>query len=102
MLTSLMMATVLAATAQAAPSQTVEVTAEREERPAILINRAASMSVQGRTEEAIALYRRIEAQPAGYELETTDGRWMYPAEIARRSLKQIERGQVTRIAVRTR
>lgn len=59
--------------------------------PATLLNRAAALAEQGDYAEARAIYRQVAATPADFKLETSNGSWAYPAEIARRGLLAIER-----------
>jgi hypothetical protein len=59
--------------------------------PVELLNRAAAFAQQGDYAAARTLYRQVEATPADYKLETSNGAWAYPAEIARRGLLAIER-----------
>lgn len=65
--------------------------AETATEPTVLLNRAAVLVAQGEYADARAIYREIERAPADYRIETTDGRWIYPAEVARRGLLAIER-----------
>lgn len=59
--------------------------------PTALLNRAATLVEKGEYADARAIYREIERAPADYRIETTDGRWVFPAEVARRGLLAIER-----------
>lgn len=66
-----------------------------------MLNRAADLATRGNAPQARNIYKAIEKMPADYKLETTDGRWMYPAEIARRGLLAIDRQRSTiNLAVR--
>lgn len=65
--------------------------AEPAANPAASLNRAAVLVAKGEYADARAIYREIERTPADYRIETTDGRWVYPAEVARRGLVAIER-----------
>ena len=92
--------------AQAAPVVVTADPAKREEAVkeagfAPMLNRAAALAMQGDAQQARSIYAMIEKMPADYKLETTDGRWMYPAEIARRGLLAIDRQTSTiNLAVR--
>ena len=57
--------------------------------PAMLINHAAARVKEGKLAQARAVYERVEAMTIDYKVETTQGSWMYPAEVARRGLKEI-------------
>ena len=57
--------------------------------PAQLINRAAALVEGGDLAQARAIYERIERMSVDYKLETTEGNWVFPAEVARRGLKEI-------------
>ncbi|UIP06229.1 hypothetical protein LY632_11075 [Erythrobacter sp. SDW2] len=65
--------------------------AAKGEDPAAMLNRAAALAEQGDYAAARALYRQVIAAPADFKLETNQGTWAYPAEIARRGLLAIER-----------
>ena len=59
--------------------------------PTVLLNRAAALVAKGEFADARAIYREVESTPADYRIETTDGRWVYPAEVARRGLLAMDR-----------
>ena len=59
--------------------------------PAVQLNKAAQLAEQGDLAAARLLYREVLATPADFKLETSEGSWAYPAEIARRGLLAIER-----------
>ena len=105
----LIIAAAFAAAAPSAPATPVVVTADMEEESsqategafAPMLNRAASLAMQGELVEARSLYAAIEKMHAEYKLETVDGRWMYPAEIARRGMLAIDTNRsATRLAVK--
>ena len=92
--------------AQAGP---VVVTADRDGREVTeargtvvpMLNRAAILASQGDHSAARKIYAALEQVPSEYKLETMDGRWMYPAEIARRGLLAMDRSQTAvNLAVR--
>lgn len=73
--------------------------AAKDEDPAAMLNQAAALAEQGDYAAARALYQEVAATPADFKLETTQGTWAYPAEIARRGLLAIERRDTqTRLA----
>jgi len=59
--------------------------------PAVQLNKAAELAERGDYAAARLLYREVLATPADFKLETSEGGWAYPAEIARRGLLAIER-----------
>ncbi|ABC62733.1 hypothetical protein [Erythrobacter litoralis] len=76
-------------------------TAAQQTAFAPMLNRAAALAVDGEFDKARSLYATVERMHAEYKLETTDGRWMYPAEIARRGMLAIDRRQApVNLAVR--
>ena len=89
MFASLVMASALAAQGAPAQAQDVVVTAA-ETDPATLINRAAELVRAGEVEEARALYEKVKRTRVAYTLETVDGRWVYPPDLAREALRGIE------------
>ncbi len=93
---AVLIAATLTALAAPASAQTAPQLAKAEvvvtaSDPVELINRAGGMVERGQYRAARELYERVVAEPADYRLETTSGTWAYPAEIARRNLREIDR-----------
>ncbi len=62
--------------------------------PADMLNQAVALARAGRDEEARALFLAVRKMKVDYTLETTDGRWVYPADLARQGLRQLDRGEL--------
>lgn len=87
----------LAATSTVGPVATdVPVASKQahEADPAILINRAFTHARNGRDDKARALFETVRQMKVDYTLETKDGRWVYPADLARQGLRQLNRGEL--------
>lgn len=67
----------------------------QESDPAVLLNRAAVLVEQGKYYSARDIYKRVEKMQIDYTLETSDGNWVYPSEIARRGLRELEKRSKT-------
>lgn len=78
-------------TAQTAPQPVEAEVVVTASDPVEAINRAGGLVERGQYRAARALYEQVVAEPADYRLETTAGSWAYPAEIARRNLREIDR-----------
>lgn len=71
---------------------TIDVVASTEMQPAVMINRGVTLAIQGREAEARALFEAVKATKVDYTLETRDGRWVYPPDLARTALRNLDRG----------
>ena len=71
---------------------TIDVVADTEAQPAVMINRGISLAMQGREAEARAVFEKVKTTRVDYTLETRDGRWIYPPDLARAALKSLDRG----------
>ena len=71
----------------------IDVVAAQETQPAVLINRGVTLAMQGREAEARALFEEVRRTKVDYTLETRDGRWVYPPDLARAALKSLDRGE---------
>ena len=59
---------------------------ESQEDPAALLN-------LGETEAARRAFEKVRSMRIDYTLETTDGRYVYPADLARDGLRMLDRGE---------
>lgn len=71
---------------------------ETQDDPAVLINLGVQLANAGEYDAARAAFEKVRAMRADYTLETIDGRWVDPTELARTGLKMLDNGefQVTR------
>ncbi|MEL7728679.1 hypothetical protein AAG612_04005 [Citromicrobium bathyomarinum] len=60
--------------------------------PAKLLNLGVELAIAGETEAARVAFEKVRAMRVDYTLETTDGRFVYPADLARDGLKMLENG----------
>ena len=64
-----------------------------EQDPAALLNLGVKLAMAGETEAARAAFEKVRSMRVDYTLETTDGRFVYPADLARQGLAMLERGE---------
>lgn len=81
---------------------TIDVVASAEGQPAVMINRGVNLAMQGREAEARALFEAVKATKVDYTLETRDGRWVYPPDLARAALRSLDRGHFRNTALALR
>ena len=83
--------------AQAAPAAEMQAVAmvQAQEDPADLLNLGVELAMAGETEAARLAFEKVREMRVDYTLETTDGRFVYPAELARQGLAMLERGEFT-------
>ena len=77
--------------AQAMEAQPV-VMVEQQQDPAELINLGVSLALAGETEAARMAFEKVRSMRVDYTLETTDGRYVYPADLARQGLQMLDNG----------
>ena len=65
---------------------------DAQDDPAELINLGVELAIAGETEAARVAFEKVRAMRVDYTLETTDGRFVYPADLARDGLKMLENG----------
>ncbi|KPM25653.1 hypothetical protein AAG614_02470 [Citromicrobium bathyomarinum] len=66
---------------------------ESQEDPAALLNLGVKLAEQGETEAARRAFEKVRSMRIDYTLETTDGRYVYPADLARDGLRMLDRGE---------
>ena len=66
---------------------------ETQEDPAVLINLGVQLANAGEYDAARAAFEKVRRMRADYTLETIDGRWVDPAELARTGLKMLDDGE---------
>ena len=77
-----------------APAKAVQSATADERTPAQLLNRGFTLAMQGRTEEARAMFLKVREMRVDYTLETSDGDWVYPPDLARVALARLDRGEL--------
>ncbi|GAB5347800.1 hypothetical protein [Alteriqipengyuania sp. 357] len=65
---------------------------EAEQDPAALLNLGVELAMAGETEAARAAFEKVRGMRIDYTLETTDGRFVHPADLARQGLAMLEKG----------
>jgi len=81
--------------AEPAPMQSVALV-QAQEDPAKLLNLGVKLAMAGETDAARLAFEKVRAMRVDYTLETTDGRFVYPADLAREGLEMLERGDFAR------
>tara|TARA_B100000749_G_scaffold180578_1_gene139459 strand:+ start:617 stop:940 length:324 start_codon:yes stop_codon:yes gene_type:complete len=66
---------------------------ETQDDPAALINLGVRLANAGELDAARAAFEKVRAMRADYTLETVDGRWVDPSELARTGLKMLDNGE---------
>jgi len=66
---------------------------ESETDPATLLNLGVELAMAGETEAARAAFNKVRQMRVDYTLETTDGRYVYPADLARDALDMLAKGE---------
>ncbi|MAL00291.1 MAG: hypothetical protein CL807_06225 [Citromicrobium sp.] len=66
---------------------------ETQDDPAVLINLGVQLANAGEHDAARAAFEKVRAMRSDYTLETVDGRWVDPAELARTGLKMLDNGE---------
>tara|TARA_B100001179_G_C18489096_1_gene359093 strand:+ start:552 stop:875 length:324 start_codon:yes stop_codon:yes gene_type:complete len=69
---------------------------DAQDDPAELINLGVELARAGETEAARHAFEKVRSMRVDYTLETTDGRFVYPADLARKGLQMLENGEFTR------
>lgn len=69
---------------------------DAENDPAELINLGVELARAGETEAARRAFEKVRSMRVDYTLETTDGRFVYPADLARKGLEMLENGEFAR------
>ena len=64
--------------------------------PAELINLGVELARAGETEAARRAFEKVRSMRVDYTLQTTDGRFVYPADLARKGLEMLEDGEFSR------
>ena len=66
---------------------------EAQEDPAMLINLGVELARAGETEAARLAFEKVRRMRIDYTLETTDGRYVHPADLAAQGLRMLENGE---------
>ena len=66
---------------------------ETQDDPAVLINLGVELAMAGETEAAEMAFEKVRTMRVDYTLETTDGRFVDPAELARQGLEMLREGR---------
>lgn len=69
-----------------------------QEDPAELINLGVELAMAGEIEAARMAFEKVRTMRVDYTLETTDGRYVYPADLARQGLAMLKNGEFERRA----
>ena len=81
---------------ETAQAETVAAVQTRED-PAELINLGVKLAIAGETEKARAVFQKVRSMRVDYTLETTDGRYVYPADLARKGLAMLDNGEFAKM-----
>lgn len=71
---------------------------QAQDDPAELINLGVELAMAGETEAARMAFEKVRAMRVDYTLETTDGRFVHPSDLARTGLAMLENGEFERRA----
>lgn len=66
---------------------------QSQEDPAALLNLGVALAMAGETDAARAAFEKVRGMRVDYTLETTDGRFVYPVDLARQGLRMLENGE---------
>ena len=66
---------------------------DAQDDPAELLNLGVELARAGETEAARRAFEKVRSMRVDYTLETTDGRFVYPADLARKGLEMLENGE---------
>lgn len=66
---------------------------QSQEDPAALLNLGVELARAGETEAARMAFEKVRDMRVDYTLETTDGRFVYPADLARQGLQMLDNGK---------
>lgn len=65
---------------------------QAQEDPADLLNLGYELAMAGETEAARIAFEKVRGMRVDYTLETVDGRFVYPADLARQGLQMLKNG----------
>jgi hypothetical protein len=65
---------------------------QAQDDPAALLNLGVELATAGETDAARMAFKKVRSMRVDYTLETTDGRFVDPAELARQGLAMLEAG----------